>query len=67
MKVVVEEGSERILGAAVLGIGGDEVVHVFLEAMNAGASWRTIARGVPIHPTVSEYLPVLFGNLEAMT
>jgi pyruvate/2-oxoglutarate dehydrogenase complex dihydrolipoamide dehydrogenase (E3) component len=66
MKVVVDAQSERILGAAILGIGGDEIAHVFLAAMNAGASWQTIARGVPIHPTVSEYLPVLLGNLEAI-
>ena len=66
MKVVVDAQSERILGAAILGIGGDEVVHTFLELMSAGAKFSTMSRAVHIHPTVSEYLPTLLGNLEPM-
>lgn len=67
MKVVVEAGSERVLGAALLGIGGDELVHAFLEVMAAGARYTTISRAVHIHPTVAEYLPTLLANLEPMT
>ncbi len=67
MKVVVEAGTERVLGAALLGIGGDELVHAFLEVMAAGARYTTISRAVHIHPTVAEYLPTLLGNLEPMT
>ena len=63
MKVVVDAETMEILGAAVLGIGGDEVVHVFLEAMSAKAPYTVIQRGVHIHPTVSELVPTMLGEL----
>ena len=52
--------------SAVLGIGGDEVVHTFLEIMAAGTPYTTMARAVHLHPTVSEYLPTLLGNLDPL-
>jgi pyruvate/2-oxoglutarate dehydrogenase complex dihydrolipoamide dehydrogenase (E3) component len=66
MKMVVDADSERILGAAVLGIEGDEVVQSILDLMYAGVSYKQIERSMYIHPTVMEYLPTLVGNLEAL-
>ncbi len=64
MKMVVDADSERILGAAMLGIEGDEVVQSILDLMYAGVSYKQIERAMYIHPTVMEYLPTLVGNLE---
>ena len=64
MKVVVDAKTERILGAALLGVGCDEVVHTVLDVMYAKAPYTTIARAMHIHPTVSEYLPVVFQSLK---
>jgi pyruvate/2-oxoglutarate dehydrogenase complex dihydrolipoamide dehydrogenase (E3) component len=66
MKVLVDPESERLLGAALLGIEADEVIHELMLAMQAGLSWRDVQRLVHIHPTVSELLPTLFGTLEPM-
>ncbi|MEO8804773.1 MAG: FAD-containing oxidoreductase [Burkholderiaceae bacterium] len=63
MKVVVDADSERILGAALLCIEGDEIVHSLLDVMAAGASYKVIERSVHIHPTVSELIPTLLGKL----
>lgn len=62
MKVVVDAATERVLGAAILGLG-DEIVHTFLDVMAAGAPYTAISRKLHIHPTVAEYLPTLFGGL----
>ena len=64
MKVIVDAATKKILGAALLGIGGDEVVQAFLGVMAAGAPYNVIARGMYIHPTVAEYLPTLLGELK---
>ena len=66
MKVIVAKESRRILGAAILGIAGDEVIHALLEVMYADAPYTLIERAMHIHPTVSEYLPSLMGNLEPL-
>ena len=66
MKVIVGKESRRILGAAILGIGGDEVIHALLDVMYADAPYTLIERAMHIHPTVSEYLPTLMGNLEPL-
>jgi pyruvate/2-oxoglutarate dehydrogenase complex dihydrolipoamide dehydrogenase (E3) component len=66
MKVLVDADSEKILGAGLLGIEGDEVIHVILDVMYAGASYRTIQRAMHIHPTVAEYLPTLLDHLEPL-
>jgi pyruvate/2-oxoglutarate dehydrogenase complex dihydrolipoamide dehydrogenase (E3) component len=63
MKVLVDAGSKRILGAAVLGVGGDEVVHSLVDAMYAGLAFGAVQRGVRIHPTVSELIPTVLGEL----
>jgi pyruvate/2-oxoglutarate dehydrogenase complex dihydrolipoamide dehydrogenase (E3) component len=66
MKVIVEAATNKVLGAAILGIGGDEVVQAFLGVMNAGAPYTAISRAVHVHPTVAEYLPVLLGDLKPL-
>jgi len=63
MKVLVDAQTERILGASLLGIEGDEAVHVLLTAMVAGTSYKALQRAVHIHPTVSELLPTLLSKL----
>jgi pyruvate/2-oxoglutarate dehydrogenase complex dihydrolipoamide dehydrogenase (E3) component len=66
MKVTVEAESKKILGAALLGLNGDEVVHAILDVMAAGLPYTAISRTVHIHPTVSEYLPTLLGELKPL-
>ena len=66
MKVLVDADSEEFLGAAMLGIGGDEVVHSILDVMYAGAPYTTIQRAMPIHPTVSELIPTMLGDLQPL-
>jgi pyruvate/2-oxoglutarate dehydrogenase complex dihydrolipoamide dehydrogenase (E3) component len=63
MKVTVDAETRRILGAAILGVGGDEAIHGILDVMNAGASCDVLERAVPIHPTVSELIPTLLNGL----
>ncbi len=64
MKVLVDAESKKILGAAILGTGGDEAVHCILDSMYAGAPYTTMTHAVHIHPTVSELIPTM---LESMT
>lgn len=64
MKVVADAATGEILGAAILGASGDEVVHTLLDAMYAGAPADTIRRAVHIHPTISELLPTLLGGMK---
>ena len=66
MKILVDADSARILGAAILGIGGDEVVQSVLEVMYADAPYTSIQRAVHIHPTVTELIPTLLGSLEPL-
>jgi pyruvate/2-oxoglutarate dehydrogenase complex dihydrolipoamide dehydrogenase (E3) component len=66
MKVLVDPDSERILGAALLGIDGDEIVHSLLDAMYAGAPYTVIQRAVHIHPTVTELIPTLLAGLKPL-
>ncbi len=66
MKVFVDADSEEILGAAILGINGDEVVHALLDVMYAKAPYTVIQRAMHIHPTVSELVPTMLGELEPL-
>ena len=63
MKVLVDAQTERILGASLLCIEGDEIVHSLLDMMAADASYRVVQQAVHIHPTVSELIPTLLGQL----
>jgi pyruvate/2-oxoglutarate dehydrogenase complex dihydrolipoamide dehydrogenase (E3) component len=65
MKIVVDATSQEILGAAVLGTGGDEVIHGVLDAMYARAPYPLLRRAMHIHPTVSEFIPTLLGELSS--
>ena len=64
IKICVDAETKQILGAAILGVGGDEVIHVLLDVMYAKAPYTVIQRAMHIHPTVAEYLPVILGKLE---
>ena len=66
MKVLIDAESKKILGAAILGIGGDEVVHSLLDVMYAEAPYTVIQRAVHIHPTVTELIPTLLGDLKPL-
>ncbi|MBB2992942.1 pyruvate/2-oxoglutarate dehydrogenase complex dihydrolipoamide dehydrogenase (E3) component [Mycolicibacterium iranicum] len=67
MKVVVDAETEEILGAAILGVGGDEVVHSLLDVMTAKLPYTAISRTMHIHPTVSELVPTLLQDLKPLT
>jgi pyruvate/2-oxoglutarate dehydrogenase complex dihydrolipoamide dehydrogenase (E3) component len=64
MKIVVDAKTHRILGAAILGTGGDEAIHGVLDIINAGAPYTALRNAVPIHPTVSELIPTVLGELQ---
>jgi pyruvate/2-oxoglutarate dehydrogenase complex dihydrolipoamide dehydrogenase (E3) component len=66
MKVLVDAQSKRILGAALLGIEADEVIHAMLDIMAAKAPYTVIQRTMHIHPTVSELVPTLLGSLKPL-
>jgi len=63
MKVVVDAETRQILGAAILGVHGDEVIHAILKVMTARLPCTVINRAVHIHPTVAELLPTLLEGL----
>lgn len=65
MKVVVDAETDRILGAALLGLSGDEAIHSIIDVMNADLPYTTIQRSVHIHPTVAELIPTVFSELGA--
>jgi pyruvate/2-oxoglutarate dehydrogenase complex dihydrolipoamide dehydrogenase (E3) component len=66
IKVLVDADSEEILGAAILGLHGDEAVHCLLDVMYAGVPCTVISRGVHIHPTVSELIPTVLQELSPL-
>ncbi len=67
MKVVVDAETEEILGAAILGVGGDEVVQDILDVMTAKLPYTAISRTMHIHPTVSELVPTMLQDLKPLT
>jgi pyruvate/2-oxoglutarate dehydrogenase complex dihydrolipoamide dehydrogenase (E3) component len=66
MKISVDAETKQILGATILGTGGDEVIHVLLDMMYAKTPYTVIQRAMHIHPTIAEYLPTVLGNLEPL-
>jgi pyruvate/2-oxoglutarate dehydrogenase complex dihydrolipoamide dehydrogenase (E3) component len=66
MKIVVDAETHEILGAAILGTGGDEVIHSILDVMYAKAPYTVIQRAMHIHPTVSELIPTMLGELQPL-
>jgi pyruvate/2-oxoglutarate dehydrogenase complex dihydrolipoamide dehydrogenase (E3) component len=63
IKICVDAETKQILGAAILGVGGDEVIHVLLDVMYAKAQYTVIQRAMHIHPTVAEFLPTILAKL----
>jgi pyruvate/2-oxoglutarate dehydrogenase complex dihydrolipoamide dehydrogenase (E3) component len=66
MKIMVDADTKKILGASILGTGGDEVIHSILDVMYAKAPYTVIERAMHIHPTVSELIPTMLENLKAL-
>jgi pyruvate/2-oxoglutarate dehydrogenase complex dihydrolipoamide dehydrogenase (E3) component len=66
MKVVVDAETKLILGAAILGLNGDEAIHGMLDLMYAKAPYTVIQRAVHIHPTVAELIPTMLGELKPL-
>jgi len=63
IKLVVDADTDHILGAAILGVGGDEAVHGILDTMAAGGTATSLRQTMHIHPTVSELIPTVLGEL----
>lgn len=66
MKILVDAETKLILGAAILGTGADEAIHCVLDTMYAGAPYTVMQRAVHIHPTVSELIPTMLGDLKPL-
>ena len=66
MKVLIDAETEQILGANILGIGGDEIIHLFLDIMYAKQSYQIIKNAVHIHPTVAELIPTMLQDLSQL-
>jgi pyruvate/2-oxoglutarate dehydrogenase complex dihydrolipoamide dehydrogenase (E3) component len=67
MKVLIDADSKQFLGASILGIGGDEIIHLFLDAMYGKQSYEVIMNAMHIHPTVSELIPTMLQDLHPLT
>jgi pyruvate/2-oxoglutarate dehydrogenase complex dihydrolipoamide dehydrogenase (E3) component len=65
MKVIVDAETKAILGAAILGVEGDEAIHGMIDIMSVSATATQLQHTVPIHPTVSELLPTLVAEVRA--
>src|SRR5689334_16201865 len=63
MKIVVDAETRKILGAAILGTGGDEAIHGVLDMMHAGVPYDVLEQTMPIHPTVSELIPTMLSEM----
>ena len=59
----MDRQSKQILGASLLGLSGDEVIHCILDVMYAKAPYTVLQRAVHIHPTVAEFIPTMLGDL----
>ncbi len=66
MQVVVDADTHQILGAAILGVGGDEAIHAILDVMSAKAPYTTLSRTMHIHPTVSELIPTMLQEMSPL-
>jgi pyruvate/2-oxoglutarate dehydrogenase complex dihydrolipoamide dehydrogenase (E3) component len=66
MKILVDRDSKQILGASFLGLAGDEVIHCILDVMYAKAPYTVLQRAMHIHPTVSEFIPTMLGDLQPL-
>ena len=67
MKIIVDSDTKQILGAAILGVEGDEAIHCILDVMYCKAPYTVLQQAMHIHPTVSELIPTMLGELHPMT
>src|SRR6185503_11100355 len=67
MRILVDRDSKQILGASCLGLSGDEVIHCILDVMYAKAPYTVLQRAMHIHPTVSELIPTMLGDLQPLS
>ncbi|MET0539654.1 MAG: FAD-containing oxidoreductase [Xanthobacteraceae bacterium] len=63
MKILIDKQTKLILGASLLGTSGDEVIHCILDVMYAKAPYTVLEKAMHIHPTVSEFIPTMLGDL----
>ena len=66
IRLIVDADTEQFLGAAVLGIAGDEIIAIISNYMATGASYKIMQQALPVHPTVAELLPTILGALEPL-
>ena len=66
MKILVDQETQLFLGASLLGVGGDEVIHAILDLMYAKAPYTVMQKAMHIHPTVSELLPTMLNELKQL-
>jgi pyruvate/2-oxoglutarate dehydrogenase complex dihydrolipoamide dehydrogenase (E3) component len=66
MKILVDRESKQFLGASLLGLAGDEVIHCILDLMYAKAPYTVMQRAMHIHPTVSEFIPTMMADLKPL-
>jgi pyruvate/2-oxoglutarate dehydrogenase complex dihydrolipoamide dehydrogenase (E3) component len=64
MKIMVDAETGEILGSTILGTGGDEAIHSILAVVHARAPYTVIQRAMHIHPTVSELIATMLGELQ---
>lgn len=67
LKILIDADTDLILGATILGIEGDEIIHSLLDMMYAKQPYTVIKRAVHIHPTVSELIPTTLGELKPLS
>jgi len=67
MKILVDKETKQILGASLLGLSGDEVIHCILDIMYAKAAYTVLQRAMHIHPTVSEFIPTMLEDLQPLS
>jgi pyruvate/2-oxoglutarate dehydrogenase complex dihydrolipoamide dehydrogenase (E3) component len=66
IKIIVDADTEEILGAAILGLNGDEAIHCLLDTMYARQPYTVISRAVHIHPTVAELIPTVLQEMQPL-
>jgi pyruvate/2-oxoglutarate dehydrogenase complex dihydrolipoamide dehydrogenase (E3) component len=66
MKILADRDSKQILGASLLGHAGDEVIHCIIDLMYAKAPYAVMQRAMHIHPTVSEFIPIMMQDFRPL-
>jgi len=63
IRIIVDGDDGKILGATMLGINADEIIQVFSNFMAAGGHWQAMRNALPVHPTVTEFMPTILNKL----